>query len=762
MPESLLGSHYRIERELGQGGMATVFLARDLKHNRSVAVKVMHPAIAAALGTGRFTREIAIAAQLQHPHIVGLIDSGETVEQSPRPFFVMPFVEGETLRQRLERERQLPVAEALRLTREIGGALQFAHERGVVHRDIKPENVLLLAGHALVADFGIARALSAATTGGTQLTLAGAALGTPAYMSPEQASAEAVDARSDQYSLACVLYEMLAGSPPFAAASAAQLMARHLIDPVPAITTVRQGVPAGVVRAITRALAKSPADRFPDLQRFLEALESAATVATASTVLPSIVVLPFGNSSPDPDTDHFADGLTEEVIADLSHLRGVRVISRNSALRLKHTDKDVKSLGRELDVRFVLAGSVRRAGSQLRITAHLADAAEDRQVWAGKFGGTVEEVFELQERLARDIVAALRVTLSPEEDRELAARKLSDLAILAADRPDTLGRLEDYLRHLQTYQRVRQESYKFTTESVLQAIRIAREGLATLGESELLLSALCQALIGLEWIGQAPDLTEAEQVVKHIFELWPDSAYGHLMHGAIFYRRGKPREAIRALEQARASRPNDPDVLIYLSVSYWLIGRGSEAQEAVNQALAVDPLNPVNWYMSGLVRWFEGDCAGAIAELERGVSLGSDTPMCLATLAMVRLATGRDAEAAAGFDELTRRFPDDPYAQLWSLVWLAKQGRPDQVRAGFTHDVVSLAKVDEGCSYVAAAAWALIGERDKALDWFEHMIRDRGFVAYPYFSERDPFLATLRGNARYQTLLTEMRERYET
>jgi TolB-like protein len=668
----------------------------------------------------------------------------------------MPFVEGESLRQRLDRDRQLPIPEALRLVREVADALQYAHGRGVVHRDVKPENVLLASGHALVADFGIARALRVA--GGERITQAGAALGTPAYMSPEQAAGEEVDARSDQYSLGCVLYEMLAGVPPFTAATGAQVMARHLVDPVPSLTTVRQGVSSSVVKAIARALAKTPADRFPDLNQFLEALDAPDTAASPA---PSIVVLPFANNSPDADTDYFADGLTEEVIADLSNVRAVRVIARNSAMRLKGTDKDARTLGRELDVRFVLGGSVRRAGQQLRITAHLADTADDRQVWAGKFGGTVEEVFALQERLAREIVAALRVTLTPEEDQKLATRNVANFAVFEGHREGTLDRLDDYLRHLQTYQRVRQEIYKFTVESVDLAIRLAREGLATLGESELLVSALCHALIGREWIGEKQDLADAELCVTEIFSRWPDSAYGHLLDGAIKYRRGKPKSALASLERARLARPNDPDVLIYLSVTYWVAGQWAPALEAITHALAVDPLNPVNWNMSGQVRWFQGDLEGSIADFHRGVALGTDTPMCHASLAMALMIAGRDDEARPIFENLARRFPDDPYEQLWRMVWYARRGEVETVRSGFTADVISLAKVDEGCTYMAAAACALIGDREGALRWFEHMMRDRGFIAWPYFAERDTFLVSLRDDARYQGLLAEMKQLYE-
>ncbi len=259
-----LAGRYRIERELARGRTATVFLGHDLKHDRPVALKVLHPELAAAVGSVRFLREIQFAARLQHPHIVALHNSGEA---DGLLYFVMPYVVGESLRDRLDREPQLPIAEALRVAGEVADALGYAHGLGVVHRDIKPENILLADGRALVADFGIARAIGAA--GSERLTETGMALGTPAYMSPEQATEDGqVDGRSDVYALGCVVYETLAGTPPFTGATAQAILARHAVDPVAPIRTVRDTVSEGVERAVLKALAKVPADRYPDAAAF--------------------------------------------------------------------------------------------------------------------------------------------------------------------------------------------------------------------------------------------------------------------------------------------------------------------------------------------------------------------------------------------------------------------------------------------------------------------------------------------------------------
>ena len=273
-----LADRYRIERELGQGGMATVYLAHDLKHDRKVAIKVLRPELAAALGHERFLREITTTANLRHPHILPLFDSGEA---GGFLFYAMPFVEGETLRDRLGREKQLPLEDALRIAREVADALAYAHGRGVVHRDIKPENILLESGHAVVADFGIARAGSAAvsTAGASSLTQAGTAIGTPAYMSPEQASGDELDGRSDLYALGCVTYEMLAGQPPFMGPTVESLIHQHLVAVPPLVTQVRSAVPAAVAEAVQRALAKNPADRFVSLSEFAVALRAQATTS---------------------------------------------------------------------------------------------------------------------------------------------------------------------------------------------------------------------------------------------------------------------------------------------------------------------------------------------------------------------------------------------------------------------------------------------------------------------------------------------------
>jgi serine/threonine-protein kinase len=277
-----IAGRYRLERELGRGGMATVFLAEDLKHRRRVAIKVLRPDLTVLLGPERFLREIEIAARLQHPHILTLLDSGEA---SGLLYYVMPYVEGESLRERLDRERQLPVEEALQLAREVADALGHAHRAGVVHRDIKPENILFAAGHAVVADFGIARAVSEA--GGTDLTRTGTIVGTPTYMSPEQVMGRGdLDGRSDLYSLGCVLYEMLAGVPPFASATPESLVYQHLSAPPPLVTSVRPTVPETTARALAKCLAKTPADRFGTAAEFAGAISSGATTAIAPAAQP--------------------------------------------------------------------------------------------------------------------------------------------------------------------------------------------------------------------------------------------------------------------------------------------------------------------------------------------------------------------------------------------------------------------------------------------------------------------------------------------
>ena len=301
-----LADRYRIERELGQGGMATVYLAEDLKHHRKVAIKVLRPELAAALGADRFLREIETTASLRHPHILPLFDSG-AIPLTPHPsrltpdpssstpqllYYVMPFVDGESLRSRLDREKQLPIDDALQVAREVADALSYAHAHGVIHRDIKPENILLESGHAVVADFGIARAINAAS--GEKLTETGMAIGTVQYMSPEQAAGQQdLDGRSDLYALGCVLYEMLAGQAPFTGPTVESIIHQHLVANPPPITQLRPAVPADVAAALQRALAKTPADRFNPVAQFASALQPRAVDATA----PVGTAPPRGNRS---------------------------------------------------------------------------------------------------------------------------------------------------------------------------------------------------------------------------------------------------------------------------------------------------------------------------------------------------------------------------------------------------------------------------------------------------------------------------------
>src|SRR5213595_1397655 len=404
-----LGDRYRIERVLGRGGMATVYVAEDLRHRRQVAIKVLRPDVAAAIGAERFLREIAIAARLTHPHVLPLIDSGQA---DGSLYYVMPYVRGETLRERLVREQRFALKDALAIARELGGALDYAHREGFVHRDVKPENVLLVDGHAVIADFGIARAIWQA--GGEDVTEVGLAIGTPEYMSPEQAAGDReVDGRCDVYAFACVIYEMLAGAPPFSGASARAIVAKHLSEPPQPLRARRPDAPAAVEQALARALAKDPADRFASVADLVAALEDTRAVAAVPAPAGqtrSIAVLPFVNASADPENEYLSDGISDELINALTKVDGLRIASRTSAFALKGKAQDIRGIGALLGVSAVLEGTVRQSGDRLRITAQLAAADDGRTLWSERYDRALDDVFAIQDEIARTIVSTLRTT----------------------------------------------------------------------------------------------------------------------------------------------------------------------------------------------------------------------------------------------------------------------------------------------------------------------------------------------------------------
>src|SRR5213080_5178286 len=396
-----LGERYEIERELGRGGTATVYVAQDPRHGREVAVKVLRPDVAAAVGAERFLREIAIAARLTHPHVLPLLDSGQAAGSL---YYVMPYVRGETLRQRLVRETRLPLKDALGIARELGAVLDYAHREGFVHRDVKPEN-------ALLADFGIARAIFRA--GGEHVTEVGLAIGTPEYMSPEQAAGDReLDGRCDVYALACVVYEMLAGTPPFSGDSARAIVARHLSEPPPPLRARRPDAPPAVEQALARALAKDPADRFASVADFTTALEETRPAAAPAIVgkTRSIAVLPFVNASADPENEYLSDGISDELINALTKVDGLRIASRTSAFALKGKPQDIRAIGALLGVSAVLEGTVRKSCDRLRITAQLSAADDARNLWSARYDRTLDDVSAVQYEISRTIVSTLRTT----------------------------------------------------------------------------------------------------------------------------------------------------------------------------------------------------------------------------------------------------------------------------------------------------------------------------------------------------------------
>jgi len=411
-PERLTGAlrdRYRLERELGQGGMATVYLARDVKHDRDVAIKVLRDDVAASVGRERFLREIQLAAKLSHPHILPLYDSGDA---DGALYYVMPNVQGQSLRDRMDAQGQLPMPEAVRIASEVAGALDHAHRLGIIHRDIKPENIMLQDGHALVADFSIGKAISDTTN--DTLTQAGMSVGTPAYMSPEQAVGEEVDGRSDVYSLGCVLYEMIVGEPPFTGPTVQAVIAKRFVQTPLDVAALREGVPRPVSRAVSQALARVAVDRHETAAQFVIALNEPDTVAAKSSApAKSLAILPFENLSADPDNQYFADGIADDILDALVQIDGLHVAARNSAFSFRGKHAALAEIGAALNVSTVLQGSVRKAGNRLRIAVQLVSVSDGYHLWSERFDRELTDVFAVQDEIAAAISAKLHVTFVP-------------------------------------------------------------------------------------------------------------------------------------------------------------------------------------------------------------------------------------------------------------------------------------------------------------------------------------------------------------
>jgi serine/threonine-protein kinase len=742
--QSTLGASYTLERELGGGGMSRVFLVREEALGRWIVVKVLPPELAGGVNVERFHREIQLAASLLHPHIIPLLSAGET---DGLPYYTMPFVEGESLRSRLARERPLPIDEAVRLAREVALALDYAHRREIVHRDVKPENILLHDGHALVTDFGIARAVTRA--GGAQaLTEIGIALGSPSYMSPEQGSGEPeIDGRSDVYALGCVLYEMLTGAPPFSGMSAQAIIMRHLTAPAPRVVDACPEVPAAIDQAVERALAKSPRARptAADLARVLDRGTpdgwSATQERPARREPPAangrfLAVLPFENMSADPENEYFSDGITEDIITQLSKIRGLRVISRTTVMRYKLVPHTVRDVARELGVSHVLEGSVRQAAGRLRIVAQLIDASTEEHLWSETYDRELRDVFGIQTEVAEHIAETLQARLSPTDRSRITRRPTDDVE---AYNLYLLGRHyfakvtpADFARALDYYRRAiaRDPDFARAHAALAEALLYLGAGYWGVRPRDAYADVLALVTRALELdphLGEAYstlgmyrgwfeyDWVGAGAALRRATELNPSASMSHVYYGIHLAATGRVDDAVGECDLACQL---DPSAMAVRGNTMWILyltGRTDRALAEGRSLRELEPSSPYAAFSHGLVCAQSGHPEEAITAFRDAVRLSERTPLYLVTLAYGLAVGGEHAEARAVLREIDERART---AYVWPMG--------------------------------LAMAHAHLGEIDIALDYLERAFDDR--VGWMALIGREPALDVLRPHARFQAL----------
>ena len=734
---TVFDGRYRLSHELGRGGAATVYLAYDRRHDREVAIKVLLDEVAASVGRERFLREIQLAARLSHPHILPLYDSGEA---NGALYYVMPNVKGQSLRDKLDAQSQLPMRDAVRIASEVASALDHAHRLGIIHRDIKPENIMLQDGHALVADFGIGKAMS--DTASETLTQAGMSVGTPAYMSPEQAVGEEVDGRSDLYSLACVLYEMIVGEPPFTGPTVQAVIAKRFVQTPLDVAALREGVPRPVARAVQQALARVAVDRQETAALFGSALNEVDAATTKSAVpAKSLAILPFENLSADPDNQYFADGIADDILDALVQIDGLYVAARNSAFSFRGKHTPLAEIGDALHVATVLQGSVRKAGNRLRIAVQLVSVTDGYHLWSERFDRELVDVFAVQDEIAAAIAAKLQVTFVPpaEPAGKVTGAQVEAFELIAKGRALTAQRGRSLLAARECLERAIQldpmnaeahaalgaalmEFVRFGLLPVTEGRPLAQAALARALELDASMAA-AMGTMGMVCLFLDHDPSAAFAWWERALALQPrlvEVRASYALHGLLMWRGDDDERALTELARAVADDPRSAFCAAHYGVGLAAASRVAEAITQVERACSLDPQAFLSQY-------------GRVAALSR-------------TLEVERtLEVAKVAFASIGRHVLI-------------LGWLTKSyvTQGDRMRAeGLYAELQARSLTDDVSRMALALAADALGREDEAITYALESVRRCDFTI-PFWTRSAFSSDALRAHPRYPELLRAM------